>query len=82
MVKYEKLRNPDTRISDEDKRLEIVSEIYKYANLDPEFCSDFFENVQCFLLDNGYITGKQYNVLVDIYYENKINDYIEDSNEF
>lgn len=51
-----------------DPRLEIIDEIKDYARDHEKFKLDFVESVEEFLIENEYITSKQFNVLVNIYY--------------
>lgn len=51
-----------------DKKLKIISEIYAYAETHKSFKIEFVESVKDFLHENGYITSRQFNRLVYIYY--------------
>lgn len=55
-------------ISEGDPKLKIIDEIYAYAEKNKSFKIDFTESVEDFLRENGYITSRQFNRLVYIYY--------------
>lgn len=55
-------------IEEEDSRIKIIDEICTYAEKNKNFKIDFTLSVAEFLQENGFITSRQYNRLVGIYY--------------
>jgi hypothetical protein len=53
--------------------LERIDAFYKNNNKNSKFINGLIK----FLEDNAFLTPKQYNTLVNIYYNDKIYDYID-----
>lgn len=57
-----------------DSRLSIIMEMYEYSKNHKLFKIDTTEEINEFLKENGFITSRQYNRLVYIYYAFKMDD--------
>jgi hypothetical protein len=73
--KYQKVR--DDRMDEHDDRFnELMEDMRRYQVNHLEFqrssCSDFISSVSECMFKNGSISGKQYNILIDIYYKNNM----------
>lgn len=77
MKKYECIED---KIYDGDRNLEIIWDIQDYADRRNNFNCEFVDSVANYLETYGFITNKQYNILLDIYTNFKIGtfDPIED----
>lgn len=56
------------------EKLEILREIFAYAELNTRFDTSYVESICEFCDKNKYITSNQYNALVNIYYSFKMNE--------
>jgi hypothetical protein len=58
---------------DDWRASELFEEMLHYCKTHPEFKhSSFLHSVHKFFSDNGFVTAKQYNVLLKIYYHNNM----------
>lgn len=55
-------------VNEGDERLKIISEIQEYADRNSHFETKFVDSVSEYLEKNGFITSGQFNALVNIYY--------------
>lgn len=58
----------------EEESLSIINEIMAFSHDHPNFKITFVESIQKDLEYRGFITPKQYNALVNIYYEFKMDE--------
>ena len=55
-------------VHEEDQRLEIIDKIRRYSENHKKFKLDFVESIEETLENRGYITSGQFNALVKIFY--------------
>ncbi len=67
-----KYKDTDSRVKDGDDKLDIIVEMYEYAENHTSFETKFLDSVCIQLKDNGSISAAQYNALVKIYYSFRI----------
>ena len=71
-----KFQQTDKSFHDEQWQIqELLSEMLQYANTHHEFPTkdrEFLASVNKFIAERELITAKQYNVLVEIYYQNNM----------
>ena len=80
--KYQKVRVE--RLDEEDERLsELLYDMRKYLEKHIEFqessAANFICSVGTSMIKNGSVSGKQYNALIDIYYNNNMETAREES---
>lgn len=63
------------KILEEDKSLEIIWDIQDYADRNPWFDCKFVDSVSNYLKKNGFITKKQYEILIGIFEKYRISEF-------
>jgi len=68
-------RHESERITEHSEKVILISLILLYASENAGFKTDFVKSIQKFLIEKGFITAKQYNCLVDLFYSRKIDEW-------
>lgn len=58
----------ESRVLYEDPRSDMIIYIMGYMQRNPEFKSEFLQSIVDFFSRKKYVTGKQYNAALNIYY--------------
>lgn len=71
------IRHESKNIYRSSDKIFLIDIILKYAKEHPKFKTDFVLSVKKWLSAHGFITAKQYNCLVDLFYDKKMNEWLE-----
>lgn len=79
--KKQKYEKTEINIAEQEtKKTKIFSEIIAFSQENPKFKSDFFFSVYEYFKTNRMVTSRQYNVLVEIYYQNNMQKFKPNKN--